>query len=108
MFTFTPFPKCDIDFISKYVGKQYLDNTENENRKISPFFVNDIRITYGLTVKGVFKYIGLGIQVNNILNEKYAPNGNTYSGYSGGVRGDYNYFYPQAGTNFLSNLVLKF
>jgi iron complex outermembrane receptor protein len=108
MFTFTPFPKFDIDFISKYVGKQYLDNTENENRKISPFFVNDIRITYGLTVKGVFKYIGLGIQVNNILNEKYAPNGYTYSGYSGGVRGDYNYFYPQAGTNFLSNLVLKF
>ncbi|MFA9213521.1 MAG: TonB-dependent receptor [Candidatus Methylacidiphilales bacterium] len=108
IFTYSPFAKCDIDFISKYVGKQYLDNTENENRKIDAFFVNDMRVTYGLTVKGMFKYIGLGLQVNNIFNEKYAPNGYTYSGFSGGVRGDYNFYYPQAGTNFLTNLVLKF
>ena len=108
IFTYSPFEKCDIDLISKYIGKQYLDNTENENRKIDAFFVNDIRITYGLTVKSMFKYIGLGLQVNNVLNEKYAPNGYTYSGYSGGVRGDYNFYYPQAGTNFLTNLVLKF
>ena len=108
IFTYSPFAKCDIDLISKYIGKQYLDNTENENRKIDAFFVNDIRITYGLTVKSMFKYIGLGLQVNNVLNEKYAPNGYTYSGYSGGVRGDYNFYYPQAGTNFLTNLVLKF
>lgn len=108
MFTYSPFAKFDIDLISKYVGKQYLDNTENENRKIDAFLVNDIRITYGMEIKGMFKHIGLGLQVNNILNEKYAPNGYTYSGYSGGVRGDYNYFYPQAGTNFLTNLVIKF
>jgi iron complex outermembrane receptor protein len=108
IFTYSPFEKCDIDFISKYVGKQYLDNTENDNRKIDAFFVNDMRVTYGLTVKGMFKYIGLGLQVNNIFNELYAPNGYTFSGYSGGVRGDYNYYYPQAGTNFLTNLVLKF
>lgn len=108
IFTYSLFAKCDIDLISKYVGKQYLDNTEDENRKIDAFFVNDIRVTYGLTVKGMFKYIGLGLQVNNIFNEKYAPNGYTYSGYSGGVRGDYNYYYPQAGINFLTNLVLKF
>lgn len=108
MFTYSPFAKFNIDLISKYVGKQYLDNTENENRKIAAFLVNDIRITYGMEIKGMFKHIGLGLQVNNILNEKYAPNGYTYSGYSGGVRGDYNYFYPQAGTNFLTNLVIKF
>lgn len=108
MFTYSPFAKFDIDLISKYVGKQYLDNTENENRKIAAFLVNDIRITYGMEIKGMFKHIGLGLQVNNILNEKYAPNGYTYSGYSDGVRGDYNYFYPQAGTNFLTNLVIKF
>ncbi len=108
IFTYSPFAKCDIDIISKYVGKQYLDNTEDENRKIDAFFVNDMRVTYGLTVKGMFKYIGLGLQVNNIFNELYAPNGYTFSGYSGGVRGDYNYYYPQAGTNFLTNLVFKF
>jgi iron complex outermembrane recepter protein len=39
---------------------------------------------------------------------KYEPNGYTYSGLSAGIRSDYNYYYPQAGTNVMGSLALSF
>jgi iron complex outermembrane receptor protein len=108
LITFNILKGLNADLISKYVGKQYLDNTENENRKLDAFFVNDIRINYEFVVKNVFKSIRLGLLVNNIFNVKYEPNGYTYSGVSGGVRSDYNYYYPQAGSNVLGSLILSF
>jgi iron complex outermembrane receptor protein len=109
MFTYTALKNLDIDLISKYVGKQYMDNTQSNDRKLDAFFVNDVRVSYAFAVKNMFKSVRIGLQVNNILDEKYEPNGATYAGgVSGGTRTDYNYYYPQAGTNFLANLVLKF
>jgi iron complex outermembrane receptor protein len=103
---FKPFKKVEIAFISKYVGKQYLDNTSNEARKLNAFFVNNIRLSYDLKVKGV-KNIGFGLLVNNIFNELYVSNGYTYSYISGGPVTE-NYYYPQAETNFLASVNLKF
>ncbi|MES2778645.1 MAG: TonB-dependent receptor [Bacteroidota bacterium] len=108
MFSYNVMKGVNIDVISKYVGKQYLDNTENENRKLNAFFVNDVRLGYEFKVNKLFNAVRLGIQVNNVFNVKYEPNGYTYSGSMGGTRYDFNYFYPQAGTNFLTNLTLKF
>lgn len=109
LLSYTVFRNFDVDVISKYVGKQYLDNTASDDRKLNAFFVNDVRLSYGFAVKNMFKAVRIGFLVNNILNTKYEPNGATYpGGISGGVRTDYNYYYPQAGTNFLANLVLKF
>ena len=103
---FKPFKKAEIAFISKYVGKQYLDNTSNEARKLNAFFVNNIRLSYDLKVKGV-KNIGFGLLVNNIFNELYASNGYTFSYISGGPVTE-NYYYPQAETNFLASVNFKF
>ena len=108
MLTYNFLSKFNIDLISKYVGEQYLDNTENENRKLDAFFVNDLRFSYETEVKKLFKSMLLGVQVNNFLNVKYEPNGYTYGGFSGGTRIDYNFYYPQAGTNFMTNLTFKF
>jgi iron complex outermembrane receptor protein len=109
MFTYAVIRNLNIDLITKYVDKQYLDNTGSSARQLDAFFVNDLRFSYQFAVKDVFKTVRVGVQVNNILNEKYEPNGATYpGGISGGVRTDYNYYYPQAGTNFLANLVLAF
>jgi iron complex outermembrane receptor protein len=109
MFTYTVFKNLDIDLISKYVGKQYMDNTQSDDRKLDAFFVNDVRVGYEFAVKNMFKSVRIGLQVNNILDEKYESNGATYpGGISGGTRTDYNYYFPQAGTNYLANLVLKF
>lgn len=108
MFSYTVLKGLNIDLISKYVGKQYMDNTENENRKLNAFFVNDVRVGYEFTVNKLFKAVRLGVQVNNVLNAAYEPNGYTYSGTMGGTRYDFNYYYPQAGTNVLTNITLRF
>ncbi len=110
IFTYNVIKNFDVDFISKYVGKQYLDNTESDDRKLNAFFLNDVRFTYGFEWKNICKSIGLGLQVNNIFDVKYESNGATYPGgiSNTGVRTDYNYYYPQAGTNLMGNLVLKF
>jgi iron complex outermembrane receptor protein len=47
------------------------------------------------------KSVDLSVLVNNIFNEEYESNGATYGD---GVA----YYFPQAGTNFLMMLTLKF
>ncbi|WP_317130560.1 TonB-dependent receptor [Pedobacter cryotolerans] len=96
-----------IAFVSKYVGKQNLDNTSAGNRTLSSFFVNDIRLSYNTTFAGV-KNIGLTFMVNNVFNELYENNGGSYSYLFGGALERGNYYYPQATRNFLLNLSLKF
>lgn len=109
MFSYRVFKGFDLDLISKYVGEQYLDNTQSSARRLDAFFVNDVRLSYEFGVNRLFKSVRVSVLINNILDEKYEPSGATYpGGISGGVRTDYNYYYPQAGTNFLANLSLKF
>jgi iron complex outermembrane receptor protein len=68
--------------------------------------VNNLRLSYDLKVKGV-KNVGLGLLVNNIFNELYASNGYTFSYIYGGAVTE-NFYYPQAETNFLLSLNVKF
>lgn len=107
---FLLFKNVTTDVISKYVSRQYMDNTENTGRSLDAFLVNDLRFSYTLKTKksGWFRQLNAGVLVNNVLGEKYEPNGYTYSGISGGVRSDYNYYYPQAGRNFLMQLTFAF
>ena len=105
---FKPTESLEIALLSKYVGKQYLDNTQNEARKLDAFFVNDVRIAYTYKPTKGIKSVSIGLLVNNILNEQYEPNGYTFSYFLGGQRVWENYYYPQAGTNFLLNVGLKF
>lgn len=105
--TFEPIKNLKINFISKYVGKQYLDNTSNENRKLDAFFVNDIRINYSIKTKLV-REIGFVLAINNVLGELYESNGYTWGYIYGGQRITENFYYPQAGTNFMAGLSLKF
>ncbi len=103
---FMPANGLEIALLPKYVGKQYLDNTSNENRVIDPFFVNDLRFNYTLNPSWA-KEIGFSFLVNNLFNTKYESNGYTYSYlYYGQITE--NFLYPQAGTNFLAAVKLKF
>lgn len=92
---------------SKYVSKQYMDNTQNESRKLDAYWVNNARLGYDFSIKGI-KNINIGLLANNILNKKYESNGYTYSSiYPWGTTTE-NFYFPQAGTNFLLSLNLKF
>lgn len=105
--SFAPLKGGEIALISKYVGKQYLDNTSAETRKIDGFFVNNVRLRYNFTTKAV-KNVGISLLVNNIFSNKYSANGYTYGYIDSGARTDVNYYYPQAPLNFLAALSLAF
>ena len=108
---------------SLYVGSQYVTNSrqdgirENgewvlEPLKLDAYFVNNLRLGYTFRLRGM-KSIEIGVAVNNLFNEKYSSNGWGYSSLihkEDGSTERYNgmYFFPQAGTNFLVNLTLRF
>jgi iron complex outermembrane receptor protein len=106
-FSYRVFRNFDIALNSKYVSKQYLDNTGNEARKLDAFFVNDIRLSQQFKALGL-KNIGLGIQINNIFNEKYESNGYTYGYVYDSNLITENFYFPQAGTNFMFSFNVKF
>jgi iron complex outermembrane receptor protein len=99
-FTIKPFVNAEITWLSKYVGKQYLDNTMNENRRIDSYLVNDLRFTYQFKPQ-FLKEVNLSVLLNNVLDEKYESNGYTWGYLGGGSEFRENYYYPQAGRNFM-------
>lgn len=105
--SFQPFRKTEIALLSKYVSEQFLDNTSNSQRRLEAFFVNDLRLRYNTSFKGL-KNIGLTLLLNNVFSELYEANGYTFSYMYGGIFTTENYYYPQAPRNFLLSLSLKF
>ena len=107
-FSYAPVEPFEVSLSSKYVSRQYLDNTTQKERSVDPFFVNNIRLRYRFTILGL-KNIDANLAINNILNEKYEANGYTYGGITpSGERLYGNAYYPQAGTNFLLGLNIQF
>ncbi len=108
--------------LGKYISKQYIDNTSNENTILDPYFFSDFRINFKLKTKFV-KEIGFTLLVRNIFDSKYSTNAWTYrynsKNYDGRVDDPhtrleggniYNLtgFYPQAGRNYLLGLSFGF
>ncbi|WP_133575478.1 TonB-dependent receptor [Pedobacter metabolipauper] len=92
---------------SKYVSAQFMDNTQNDTRKLDAYWVNNARLGYDFNMAGI-RNINIGLLVNNILNRKYESNGYTYSSAYQGTTTTENFYFTQAGTNFLLSLNLKF
>ena len=93
---------------SNYVSRQYLDNTSSKERSIDAYFVNNLRASYSFKVPHV-ESVELGIWVNNLFNVEYETNGyNWYSYYLDGKRVNEKRYFPQAGTNALASITIKF
>jgi iron complex outermembrane receptor protein len=105
--SYRPLKDFEISLMNKYVGKQYLDNTSNNTRKIDAYYVSNLRLGYTLPIKGSSR-IEFGLLVNNLLNEFFQNNGYTWGYVSGGQRVTENFYYPQAGRNYLLRIALRF
>ncbi len=103
---FKPIDKMELAWNSKFVGRQFLDNTGNENRALDDYFVNDFRFAWSPVI-GNYKGLSINLNVYNFLNEMFSSNGYTYS-YRVGDLITENFYYPQAGIHFLSGITLKF
>ena len=113
-FVFQPINNLQMSLLSKFVGEQYMGNTDSEASKLDSYFVNDFNITYEIKPNKVFKSIILSGLVNNIFSEEYSANGFYYTfdddfsnpGTVTTIEGAG--YYPQATINFLAGLTLKF
>ncbi len=103
---FNPLNNWEISLLNKWVSKQYLDNTQNENRKLNGFYTQDFRTIYTIKHKWI-KEAQLIFQLNNLFDKKYEPNGYTFSYVAGGSVITENFYYPMAGRNFMMALNIK-
>jgi iron complex outermembrane receptor protein len=107
IFTVTPISNFDISLVSKYVSRQYIDNTSYEYNSLDPYFVNDLKMTYSFSTN-FFKAVRVHFDVQNIFDEKYETNGWVYNYMSGGNREVIDGYFPMAGINFMTGLTLEF
>ncbi|HQY12550.1 MAG TPA: TonB-dependent receptor plug domain-containing protein, partial [Ferruginibacter sp.] len=92
---FIPVKNAEISLINKYVGRQYLDNTSQRSRSLNPYYLQDIRLSYTVETK-IVKAANIILQLNNVFNKKYEPNGYSFSYIYGGELTTENYYYPMA------------
>lgn len=102
-----PLKHVDISLLSKYVGKQYMDNAQNESSKLDAYFTQDLRMAWTIKKK-LFKEWHIIGQLNNIFNIKYQPNGYSYRYFYNNNLSNMNGYYPMAGTNFMLTININF
>lgn len=90
----------------KYVGKQYLDNTQNEGQKLPSYSTINVTFQKEFRIKNVSSFVIRGV-VNNLASINYTNNGYTYKYVYGGQLITENFYYPQSKINFLVGLDIK-
>jgi iron complex outermembrane recepter protein len=96
-----------VEFHSRYVGKQYIDNSASENRMLEPYFVNDLYFLSELKSRFI-PNIDITVSINNIFNQKYSSNAWVYRYMEEGSEKVMDGYFPQAGIHFMAGLSLKF
>ena len=111
---YVPSTKFQIGLLSKYVGKQYMGNIDSENSLLSVYFVNDLNAVYTWQPNKWIQEIQWSLLVNNIFNAQYESNGyfytfdDTWSAPGQVITVEGAGYYPQAGINFLTGVMLRF
>lgn len=100
LITYKPANNWNITLLSKYVGEQFMSNTDLEASKLKDYFLNDFNVNYSIFPEKIVKEVHLSLLVNNIFNKEYVSNGYMWDVYP--------YYYPQATRNFLIGATLKF
>lgn len=94
-----------ISFITKYVGKQFMDNTGSMDRKLNPYLLNDLLFAYEMKTR-IFRKATFSLLIGNLFNKKYESNAWVYRYYTGGNYGKMDGYFPQAGRNAMIALNL--
>jgi iron complex outermembrane receptor protein len=92
-----------VSWNTKYVSKQHLDNTGNEQNILPAFWVNDMSAQFQIK-----STITLSCHIFNFLNERYVNNGWVYNSiFDGRLQSDIG-VYPQAGRNYFISFDIAF
>jgi iron complex outermembrane receptor protein len=107
--SFEPIKNLSADFIFQYVGQQFLDNTSNENRILKAYSICNLRFNYAIgSVVSKQPKLDFGLQISNLLNQLYESNGYTYSYFASGQTTTENFYFPQAGINYMASIRVRF
>jgi iron complex outermembrane recepter protein len=96
-----------MHLVTKYIGKQYFDNTMSRNRMIDQYIVNNLRFDFTRAFRGSGG-IDIRFTAANILNSLYESNGYGGLWYEDGKERSWAYYFPQAGINFSLGIDIKF
>ncbi|MBO7120186.1 MAG: TonB-dependent receptor [Bacteroidaceae bacterium] len=101
---------------TNFVGRQYLDNTENKDRSLPAFTTSNLNLTYTLPCNrwAGLREVVFGAYLTNLFNARYAANGWVYSS----ICEDYGHpnenryyqigFVPAAGFTAMGSVTLRF
>jgi len=111
---YTPSKSLSLNFLTKFVGEQYMGNTDTKTSKLENYAVSDFNISYRWNPKSIVNSVVVSVLINNIFNEEYVSNGYYYTfddtwstpGQITTIEGAG--YYPQATRNFLVGVTLKF
>jgi len=105
-FIFTPIKSFNIGLATKFIGKQYIDNSSNENYILKPYTITNLNLSYQFKECKNFK-VSIFFSINNIFNAKYESNAWLWKAYVGGVEQFSDGYYPQAGINFFGGIKVR-
>ncbi|MFO7656407.1 MAG: TonB-dependent receptor [Bacteroidales bacterium] len=102
-----PVNNLGLSLISKYVGRQFIDNTSSAERSINPYLVNNFYLHYKVS-SGKIGEITLKLMINNIFNEEYETNAWVYRYYYSDRHYALDGYFPQAGINYMAAISWRF
>lgn len=94
-----PVKGLSLGIVSKFVGKQYFDNTSSDVRSLDAYSVHDFQSRY---VWSINEKSSLDFQflINNLLDKNYISNGYGGNWYEQGKEQSWIYYFPQAGIHY--------
>lgn len=101
------FKNGKIVWLSKYVGKQFIDNTSNPENSLDAYLVNDLIAAYSLNLMEDAN-LTISFKVNNLFNHQYESNAWVYRYYYEGKFYTMDGYFPQAGRFYLFSLDINF
>ncbi len=110
---FRPKEDINISVLNKFVGEQFMSNTESVVSKLNSYSTTDLNFIYSFKRLKHFKEIIFTAMINNIFNKEYVSNGyyytydDTWSEPNVVTTIEGTGYYPQALRNFLLGITFK-
>ena len=110
---FRPKEDINISILNKFVGEQFMSNTESFVSKLNSYSTTDLNFIYSFKRSKHFKEIIFTAMINNIFNKEYVSNGyyytydDTWSEPNMITTIEGAGYYPQALRNFLLGITFK-
>ena len=111
--SYDPSSNFNISLLNKFVGEQYMSNTESDFSRLDSYTTTDLSIKYKFDNTSLFSDIVVTAMINNIFNVEYVSNGYYYT--YDDTWSDPNLittiegtgYFPQATRNFLLGITIK-